>query len=94
MKVVGVIPARYQSTRLPAKPLADIHGRPLIQHVYEIALKTLCLDSLVVATDDERIADAVRAFGGQVVMTSPDHASGTDRVAEVAAGSDAGHRRS
>jgi len=90
MKVIGVIPARYQSTRLPAKPLADIHGRPLIQHVYEIAQKTKCLDSVVVATDDQRIADAVRAFGGQVVMTSPNHASGTDRVAEVAAGSDAG----
>lgn len=90
MKVIGVIPARYQSTRLPAKPLADIHGRPLIQHVYEIAQKTECLDSVIVATDDERIANAVKAFGGRAVMTSPEHASGTDRVAEVAAGTDAG----
>ncbi len=89
MKAIGVIPARYKSTRLPAKPLADILGKPMIQHVYENAKKARGLDSVVVATDDERIVAAVKAFGGAVVMTDPDHASGTDRVAEVAAGSDA-----
>jgi 3-deoxy-manno-octulosonate cytidylyltransferase (CMP-KDO synthetase) len=89
MKVIGVIPARYQSTRLPGKPLADIHGKPLIQHVYEAARKALSLESVVVATDDERIAAAVRAFGGEVRITSPDHQSGTDRVAEVASATDA-----
>jgi 3-deoxy-manno-octulosonate cytidylyltransferase (CMP-KDO synthetase) len=89
MKVSGVIPARYHSSRLEGKPLADIHGKPMIQHVYEIARKARQLDSVVVATDDERIAAAVGRFGGQVVMTSPAHASGTDRVAEAVAGSDA-----
>jgi 3-deoxy-manno-octulosonate cytidylyltransferase (CMP-KDO synthetase) len=89
MKTIGVIPARYKSTRLPAKPLADILGKPMVQHVYENASKASCLDSVVVATDDERIFAAVKAFGGMVVMTSPDHASGTDRVAEAAAASNA-----
>jgi 3-deoxy-manno-octulosonate cytidylyltransferase (CMP-KDO synthetase) len=89
MKVIGVIPARYHSTRLLAKPLADIHGKPMVQHVYEIAQRAGELDHVVVATDDERIAAAVRGFGGQYAMTNPAHASGTDRVAEVAAGSDA-----
>src|SRR5580700_743309 len=89
MKVLGVIPARYKSTRLPAKPLADILGKPMVQHVYENAKRAVHLDSVVVATEDERIFAAVKAFGGMVVMTSPDHLSGTDRVAEVAAGSDA-----
>jgi 3-deoxy-manno-octulosonate cytidylyltransferase (CMP-KDO synthetase) len=89
MKVIGVIPSRYNSTRLPAKPLADIHGKPLVQHVYEAASRASCLSDLVVATDDERIAAAVRAFGGKAVLTRADHASGTDRVAEVAANSDA-----
>jgi 3-deoxy-manno-octulosonate cytidylyltransferase (CMP-KDO synthetase) len=89
MKVLGVIPARYKSTRLPAKPLADILGKPMVQHVYENAKRAVQLDSVVVATEDERIFAAVKAFGGTVVMTNPDHLSGTDRVAEVAAGSDA-----
>jgi 3-deoxy-manno-octulosonate cytidylyltransferase (CMP-KDO synthetase) len=89
MKVLGVIPARYKSTRLPAKPLADILGKPMVQHVYENAKRAVYLDSVVVATEDERIFAAVKAFGGMVVMTSPDHLSGTDRVAEVAAASDA-----
>jgi 3-deoxy-manno-octulosonate cytidylyltransferase (CMP-KDO synthetase) len=89
MKVVGIIPARYRSTRLPAKPLADIHGRPLIQYVYETARKAHSLNSVLVATDDERIASAVRAFGGEVQLTSPAHQSGTDRVAEVSAALDA-----
>lgn len=89
MKTIGVIPARYKSTRLPAKPLADILGKPMVQHVYENAKRAKRLDSVVVATDDERIVAAVKAFGGTVVMTNPDHASGTDRVAEAASGSDA-----
>jgi 3-deoxy-manno-octulosonate cytidylyltransferase (CMP-KDO synthetase) len=87
MKVIGVVPARYHSTRLLAKPLADIHGKPMVQHVYEIALKARELDEVVVATDDERIASVVRGFDGQYVMTDSAHATGTDRVAEVAAGS-------
>jgi 3-deoxy-manno-octulosonate cytidylyltransferase (CMP-KDO synthetase) len=90
MKVLGVIPARYRSTRLEGKPLADIHGKPMIQYVYETACKARTLDKVVVATDDERIAEAVRTFGGNALMTKSEHVSGTDRVAEVAAGSDVG----
>jgi len=86
MNVLGVIPARYQSTRLEGKPLADILGKPMIQHVYEAASRARSLDEVIVATDDERIRRAVRNFGGEVVMTRSDHQSGTDRVAEVAAG--------
>lgn len=78
-----VIPARYRSTRLPGKPLADILGKPMVQWVYEAALRSAA-SSVIIATDDSKIADAVRAFGGAVVMTSPTHASGTDRLAEVA----------
>jgi 3-deoxy-manno-octulosonate cytidylyltransferase (CMP-KDO synthetase) len=89
MKVIGVIPARYGSTRLPAKPLADILGKTMVQRVYEIAQRAKLLDSVVVATDDERVASVVRGFGGLVALTSPTHASGTDRAAEVAASSDA-----
>lgn len=89
MKVLGVIPARYNSTRLEGKPLADIHGKTMIQRVYENARRALTLRSLVVATDDARIAEAVRRFGGGVVMTGPEHTCGTERVAEVAASSDA-----
>ena len=84
MKIYGIIPARYGSTRLPAKVLADIAGRPLIQWVYERARKSPSLDRLIVATDDERIADRVKSFGGEVVETSPAHPSGTDRVCEAA----------
>ncbi|MCX6591881.1 MAG: 3-deoxy-manno-octulosonate cytidylyltransferase [Acidobacteria bacterium] len=84
MRVMGVIPARYQSSRLEGKPLADIHGKPMIQHVYERARQARCLDSVVVATDDPRIFEAVRGFGGEAMMTSASHRSGTDRVAEVA----------
>lgn len=83
MKFLGVIPARYSSTRLPGKPLAMIGDKPMIQHVYERASRALA--EVWVATDDERIADAVRAFGGSVMMTSQDHKTGTDRCAEVAA---------
>ena len=79
MKVIAVIPARYTSTRLPGKPLADICGKPMIQHVYELISRAEGLDDIVVATDDARIADAVRAFGGKVFMTSPDCQSGSDR---------------
>lgn len=78
-----VIPARYASTRLPGKPLADILGKPMVQHVVERALEVPGVDTVVVATDDERVLDAVRGFGGRCVMTSPAHPSGTDRLAEV-----------
>lgn len=79
-----VIPARYGSSRLPAKPLLDIAGKPMVAHVYERALLSQA-QSVVVATDDERIAEAVRAYGAPVVMTSTEHPSGTDRLQEVAA---------
>lgn len=85
MSVVVVIPARYGSTRLPGKPLLRDTGKYLVQHVYERAAQARSAAAVLVATDDERIRDAVRSFGGQVVMTRPDHPSGTDRVAEVAA---------
>ncbi len=89
MRVMGVIPARYGSTRLEGKPLADINGKPMIQHVYEVACQAKTLDSVVVATDDERVCDAVKSFGGKAVMTKMEHFSGMDRVAEVAELSDA-----
>jgi 3-deoxy-manno-octulosonate cytidylyltransferase (CMP-KDO synthetase) len=78
-----VLPARYQSTRFPGKPLAAIAGKPLIEWVYRRALAIGGVARVVVATDDDRIASAVRGFGGDVIMTSTDHRSGTDRVAEV-----------
>ena len=84
MSVVAIIPARYGSTRFPGKPLARIGAKPMIQHVYESAAAADLVHRTVVATDDPRIRDAVRAFGGEVVMTSKDHLSGTDRLAEVA----------
>ncbi len=84
MKVLGIIPARYSSTRLPGKPLKDICGKPMIRHVYERACEASLVDSVIVATDDRRIVDAVKGFGGNAVLTSPDHPSGTDRAAEVA----------
>lgn len=84
MNILGIIPARFASTRLPGKPLLDICGKPMIQHVYENASNSSELDELVVATDDERIANAVRSFGGNVMMTSADCKSGSDRVLEVA----------
>src|SRR5580698_2490643 len=85
MRTAIVIPARYASTRLPGKPLLRETGKYLIQHVYERACEARCATDVIVATDDERIFDAVREFGGRVVMTRSDHASGTDRIAEVAA---------
>ena len=84
MMVVAVIPARYGSTRLPAKPLADICGKPMIQWVFEKAKQSKLCTRVCIATDDERIAAVVRGFGGEVVMTSPDIQSGTDRMAVVA----------
>ena len=84
LQVVAVIPARYGSTRLPAKPLADIHGKPMIQWVYERTHLAKGISAVYVATDDERVASAVRKFGGKVIMTSPDIQSGTDRVWAVA----------
>ncbi|MBM3499355.1 MAG: 3-deoxy-manno-octulosonate cytidylyltransferase [Armatimonadetes bacterium] len=86
MTVVGMIPARYAATRLPGKVLADIGGKPMLQHVYERALRATTLREVIIATDDPRIAEAVRGFGGQVAMTSTEHKSGTDRLAEVAKG--------
>lgn len=82
--IIGVIPARYASQRLPAKPLIDLMGKPLVQHVYERAARATLLDRVLVATDDERIEQAVRSFGGNVLRTSTDIRSGSDRVAEVA----------
>lgn len=82
--IVAVIPARYASQRLPGKPLAEIHGRPMIRHVYERVAQAGLVGRVLVATDDERIAAAVRAFGGEAVMTPVDLPSGTDRVAFVA----------
>ncbi len=82
--VVGIIPARYEAKRLPGKPLALIQDRPMIQHVYERAARAASLQRLVVATDDSRIQQAVVSFDGEVLMTSGDHQSGTDRVAEAA----------
>jgi 3-deoxy-manno-octulosonate cytidylyltransferase (CMP-KDO synthetase) len=84
-EIVAVIPARYASTRLPGKPLLTETGRPLIQHVVEAARCCARLDRVIVATDDRRILDAVKAFGGEAALTRQDHPSGTDRVAEVAA---------
>jgi 3-deoxy-manno-octulosonate cytidylyltransferase (CMP-KDO synthetase) len=89
MRIIGVIPARYKSFRLEGKPLADILGKPMVQHVYERAKRASCLNEVVVATDDERIRSAVEKFGGTVVMTSADHRSGTDRVAEAIRNMDA-----
>ena len=84
MKIIGVIPARYKSTRLEGKPLADIEGKPMIQHVYERVSKSNSLDDIIVATDDNRIIDVVNSFGGKAALTSENHPSGSDRVAEVA----------
>ena len=84
IKVLAVIPARYGSTRLPGKPLAMIAGKPMIQHVVERVRKAQTLSRVVVATDDQRIVDAVKTFGGEAILTRADHATGTDRVAEVA----------
>lgn len=88
-RVVAIIPARYESTRLPGKPLADLDGQPMIQRVYERAARARGVERVLVATDDARIRDAVQRFGGDVVMTGREHRTGTDRIAEVARGLDA-----
>jgi 3-deoxy-manno-octulosonate cytidylyltransferase (CMP-KDO synthetase) len=82
-KISAVIPARYGSTRFEGKPLADILGKPMIQYVYEGVRRSKLIDEVIVATDDQRILEAVQAFGGEAIMTSPTHVTGTDRVAEV-----------
>jgi 3-deoxy-D-manno-octulosonate cytidylyltransferase len=87
--VLAVIPARFGSSRLPGKPLASIAGRPMIQHVVERVRRAQLVKSILVATDDERIKRAVEGFGGQAILTRPDHRTGTDRVAEVATHVDA-----
>ena len=84
MKISAIIPCRHGSTRLHAKALADIAGKPLVQHVWERACEATLPQEVIIATDDARIEAAVLAFGGQVEMTSAEHASGTDRIAEVA----------
>jgi 3-deoxy-manno-octulosonate cytidylyltransferase (CMP-KDO synthetase) len=89
MKIVAIIPARYGSTRFPGKALADLGGKPMIQHVYERTCQASLVSRTIVATDDNRIADAIRLIGGEAVMTSPDHETGTDRLAEVAKNLDA-----
>jgi 3-deoxy-manno-octulosonate cytidylyltransferase (CMP-KDO synthetase) len=84
MKILGIIPARYASTRFMGKPLVDIGGKTMIQRVYEQALKAKCLSKIIIATDDERIFKHVKSFGGEAMMTAEGHPSGTDRCAEVA----------
>ena len=84
MKFACVIPARYASTRLPGKPLADIAGKPMIQRVYEQVSKAKKPALVIVATDDQRVVDKVESFGGTALMTQPNHPTGTDRLAEVA----------
>ena len=86
MKVVCIIPARFESTRFEGKPLADLCGRPMIRHVYERVLKSGSVSQAAVATDDDRIYRTVVNFGGRAVMTAADHKSGTDRIAEAVAG--------
>ena len=83
MQVVGVIPARYHSSRLDGKALAEIAGRPMIQHVWERCREAASLDRVILATDDKRIETAARGFGAEVAMTKPTHVSGTDRIAEA-----------
>jgi 3-deoxy-manno-octulosonate cytidylyltransferase (CMP-KDO synthetase) len=84
MHILGIIPARFASTRFPGKPLVDIAGKSMIQRVYEQSKKCTQLSEVIVATDDDRIFEHVHSFGGKAVMTSPTHQSGTDRCAEVA----------
>jgi 3-deoxy-manno-octulosonate cytidylyltransferase (CMP-KDO synthetase) len=85
MKITAIIPARYSSSRLPGKPLKDICGKTMVQRVYEQVKKVSLVDKVIVATDDQRIFNKVKSFKGNVIMTSKDHKTGTDRLAEVAA---------
>lgn len=89
LRSIAVIPARYASTRFPGKPLAMIAGKPMVQWVYEKAVGSATLSEVFVATDDSRIAEVVSGFGGTAIMTSPDHPTGTDRIAEAVAGVEA-----
>lgn len=89
MNIIAIIPARYGSTRFPGKALADLAGKPMIQHVYERTCAATLVSRAIVATDDNRIADAVRQMGGEAIMTSTNHETGTDRLAEVARGLEA-----
>jgi 3-deoxy-manno-octulosonate cytidylyltransferase (CMP-KDO synthetase) len=84
MRIVCVIPSRYESSRFPGKPLADLCGKPMLQHVYERVLRAKTVTEAAVATDDRRIFDAVEKFGGRAIMTADRHRSGTDRIAEAA----------
>ena len=84
MKILGIIPARYASTRLPGKPLALIQGKPMIQHVFERVKESNTVDKIIIATDDERIMNVAASFGAEAILTSPLHNSGTERCAEVA----------
>lgn len=84
MSTVAIIPARYGSTRFPGKALADLGGKPMIQHVYERTLQASLISRAIVATDDQRIADVIHQIGGEAIMTSATHETGTDRLAEVA----------
>ncbi|MFH1665310.1 MAG: 3-deoxy-manno-octulosonate cytidylyltransferase [Candidatus Omnitrophota bacterium] len=88
MKVVAVIPARWQSTRLKGKVLADINGKPMIQHVWEKVKRAHEVDEIIVATDKERVIKVVESFGGKAIFTSPEQPSGTDRIAEIASFTD------
>lgn len=83
MKIIGIIPARFASTRFPGKPLVDILGKSMIQRVYEQCLLSKSLSAIIIATDDARIFDHVESFGGKAFMTSPEHQSGTDRCSEI-----------
>src|SRR5437016_3381246 len=83
-KILGVIPARFASSRFPGKVLAPIASKPMLQHVYERASQARYITSMIIATDDERVCEVARKFGARVRMTRTDHLSGTDRVAEVA----------
>jgi 3-deoxy-manno-octulosonate cytidylyltransferase (CMP-KDO synthetase) len=85
-RIIGIIPSRYASSRFPGKALADICGKPMVQHVVERASRCRLLDEVLVATDDQRILETVRGFGGKARLTSPEHPSGTDRIAEVVQG--------
>jgi len=89
--VIGVIPARWSSTRFPGKPLASILGKPMLQHVYERARGSRLLDDILIATDDDRIRQAAEGFGSKVLMTSRQHVSGTDRVSEAITNTEASH---
>jgi len=88
--IIAIIPARYGSTRFPGKALVPIKGKPMVQWVYERTRRSTLIDRVIVATDDDRIFAAVRSFGGEAMMTSPQHATGTDRIAEVALKLDCG----